>query len=97
MSIGGSVVSINGQIKYGSKLNWRFTNNSNESVTLKSLQLIGGNGYEGNLMEVDATVSANSSVSYTTTVGLLGIYAPVTCRFRYEYKGKEYFVDAIYD
>lgn len=97
MSIGGSVVSINGQIKYGSKLNWRFTNNSNESVTLKSLQLIGGNGYEGNLMGVDATVSANSSVSYTTTVGLLGIYAPVTCRFRYEYKGKEYFVDAVYD
>lgn len=97
MFIGGSIVNINGHIKSGSKLNWRFMNNSNGSVNLKTLQLIGGNGYEGNVMEVNAPVSASSSKSYSITIGLLGIYTPVTCRFTYEYEGKEYFVDAIYD
>ena len=96
-SLGGSVVVINGLIQYGSKLNWSFANNGNESVVLKSLQLIGGNGYEGNLMDVNVEVNAHSSVAYATTVGLLGIVSPVTCRFWFEYNGEEYFVDAVYN
>ena len=66
-------------------------------MVLKSLQLIGGNGYEGNLMDVNVEVNAHSSVAYATTVGLLGIVSPVTCRFWFEYNGEEYFVDAVYN
>ena len=47
-------------------------------------------------MSVDTDVAAGSGVSYTTTIGLLGIHAPVTCRFRFDYKEKEYYVDAVY-
>ena len=96
-NLGGSISSVNGLIQYGSKLNWSFINYSSEKVHLKSMQLIDGQtGSEGNLMNVDTDVEAGSGVSYTTTIGLLGIHAPVTCRFRYEYKEKEYSADAVY-
>ena len=95
--LGGSISSINGRLQSGSQLNWGFYNNSSESVTLKSLQLIDGQtGQEGNVMSVNQTVEANSSVAYTTTIGALGINTPVTCRFRYEYSGSTYSVDAVY-
>ena len=97
-SIGGSIISIGGVIQRNSILNWTFTNNSNTTVRLKTLQLIDGQtGNEGNQMSVDADVDAKSSVSYSTTIGLFGIHAPVTCRFRYEYNNKEYYVDAIFN
>lgn len=96
-NLGGSISSVNGLIQYGSKLNWSFINYSSEKVHLKSMQLIDGQtGSEGNLMNVDTDVEAGSGVSYSTTIGLLGIHAPVTCRFRYEYKEKEYSADAVY-
>ena len=47
-------------------------------------------------MDVNVMVAGGESVSYSTTVGLLGIHAPVTCRFRYEFNGKEYSVDAVF-
>ncbi|MBQ8155438.1 MAG: Ig-like domain-containing protein [Prevotella sp.] len=96
-NIGGAIMSMNGLIKYGSSLNWRFTNNSSETVKLKTMQLIDGStGQEGNLMSVDVEVAGGTSVAYSTTIGLLGIHEPVTCRFRYEYNGKEYSTDAVY-
>ena len=96
-SLGGAIQSANDKILSGSQLNWGFYNNSTESVTLKSLQLIDGQtGQEGNIMSVNEDVGANSSVSYTTTIGILGINMPVTCRFRYEYYGNSYSVDAVY-
>lgn len=96
-SIGGAISSINNLIQYGSKLNWRFSNNSPVSVTLVSMQLIDGEtGKEGNIMSVNTTVDGGTSVSYSTTIGLAGIHAPVTCRFRYEYNGEEYSTDAVY-
>ena len=96
-SIGGAVSSINNLIQYGSRLNWRFSNNSPVSVTLVSMQLIDGEtGKEGNIMSVNTTVDGGTSVSYSTTIGLAGIHAPVTCRFRYEYNGEEYSTDAVY-
>lgn len=96
-NLGGSISSVNGLIQYGSKLNWSFINYSSETVHLKTMQLIDGqNGNEGNQMSVDTDVAAGSGVSYTTTIGLLGIHAPVTCRFRFDYKEKEYYVDAVY-
>lgn len=94
---GGSIMMINDLIKYGSSLGWIFNNNSTEKVRLKSLQLVDGvTGYEGNIMDVNEDVPAGGSVSYSTTIGLLGIHAPVTCRFRYEYNGKEYMTTAEY-
>jgi hypothetical protein len=65
---------------------------------LKSLQLIdGGTGSEGNEMAVDVDVAGGTGVSYTVTIGLLGIHGPVTCRFRYTYNNKDYYVDAVYN
>ena len=97
-STGGSVMIINDLVQNGSKLNWSFSNNTSETVKLKSLQLVDGvNGQEGNIMDVNADVAAGSSVGYTTTIGLAGIHIPVTCRFRYEYNGKEYMTTAVFE
>lgn len=94
---GGAIMMVNDLIQYGSSLGWTFNNNSTEKVRLKSLQLVDGvTGYEGNIMEVNEDVAAGGSVSYSTTIGLLGIHIPVTCRFRYEYNGKEYMTTAVY-
>mgnify|MGYP007070002788 FL=1 len=90
-------MSMNNLIQYGSSLHWRFTNNSTESVILKTMQLIDGEtGAEGNQMSVDVVVEGGTSVAYSTKIGLAGIHAPVTCKFRYEYNGKEYSTDAVY-
>lgn len=95
---GSSIMMINNLIQYGSILGWSFNNNSPQTVRLKSLQLVDGvTGNEGNIMSVDKDVAAGSSVSYNTTIGVLGIHAPVTCRFRYVYNGKEYMTTAVYD
>ena len=95
--IGGSIMQTNNLINSGSQLNWRFSNNSDVSVTLKSLQLIDGQtGTAGNIMSVNQEVEAGTSVAYTTTIGVAGIHLPVTCRFRYDYNGVEYYVDAVY-
>ena len=97
-STGGSVVIVSDLVQYGSKLSWSFSNNSSEAVKLKSLQLVDGvSGQEGNIMDVNADVAAGDAVYYSTTVGLLGIHTPVTCRFRYEYKGKEYMTTAVFE
>lgn len=90
-------MQMNDLIRSGSKLNWSFSNNSNVSVTLLSMQLIDGvTKVEGNLTSINETVGAGSTVSYSTTIGVLGIHLPVTCRFRYSYDGAEYSIDAVY-
>ena len=94
---GASVVSINGLINYGSQFSWTLNNNSKFDITLKSMQLFDGKtGKAGNEMEIGEKVPAGQRVSYTTTIGLSGIYAPVTCRFKIEFNGKTYTVDAVY-
>ncbi len=96
-SAGGSISRTNNLINSGSQLNWQFSNNSDYGVTLKSLQLIDGATNEGgNIMSVNATVDAGSSVAYSTTIGVLGIHTPVTCRFKYDFYGNEYSADAVY-
>ena len=47
-------------------------------------------------MNVNKEVKAGTSVDYTITIGVAGIHLPVTCRFRFEYNGVEYFKDAVY-
>lgn len=94
---GGSIMSNNGLILYGSSLNWYFKNGSNNSVTLKSLQLIDGQtGRAGNEMSVDTVVAAGKSIGYSVSVGMAGIHTPVTCRYKYEFNGKTYIVEAVY-
>lgn len=95
---GGSIMSINGLIKYGSNLYWTFNNNSTENLKLVSMQLVDGVTLsKGSEMSVNTTVNANSSKSYSTSIGLFGIHAPVTCIFKYEYNGSIYTTKAIYE
>lgn len=97
-SSGGSSVIINGIIQRGSTLNWSFINNSSNTIKLVSLQLVDGStGVAGNEMMVNNDVASGSSAGYTTTIGLLGMHVPVTCRFKYEYNGKAYIVSAVYN
>ena len=50
---------LNDLVQNGSKLNWHFSNNTSETVKLKSLQLVDGvNGQEGNIMAVDAWLAS---------------------------------------
>ena len=42
------------------------------------------------------TPNSYSSKSYSTSIGLLGIHAPVTCIFKYEYNGSIYTTKAIF-
>ena len=95
---GGAFMQTNDLLNSGSQLNWAFNNNNSVSVTLKNMQLIDGKtGSEGNVMSVNQLVEAESSVAYSVTIGASGIHIPVICRFRYDYNGKEYVVDAIYN
>ena len=48
-------------------------------------------------MNVNKEVKAGTSVDYTITIGVAGIHLPVTCRFRFEYNGVEYYKDAVYE
>lgn len=95
---GGVVSVVNNVVQYGSKLNWTFSNDSPENVTLKSLQLIDGQTKEaGNEMSVNKEVKAGTSVNYSTTIGAAGIHLPVTCRYKFEYDGVTYTKDAQYE
>lgn len=94
---GGSMVINNGLITYGSTLNWYFKNRSNSTVLLKSLQLVDGEtGNAGNEMSIDEEVAGGETTGYSVRVGLLGIHIPVTCRYKYEHKGKTYTIEAVY-
>lgn len=94
---GGSMVIINGIIQHGSKLNWTLANNSSKNITLISMQLVDGvSGAKGNEMSINQEVSSKSTVSYSTTIGYLGIHAPVTCIFKYQVDGNIYNAMASY-
>lgn len=88
---GGAYSMINGKIQSGSKLNIKFSNNSSKSVTLTKIQLNDAEtGAEGNnLLSEEFVVAAGQNVSYTITVGALGIYKPVIS-FTYRYNNKTY-------
>ena len=89
---------VNNLVQYGSKMNWTFSNGSTENVKLKSLQLIDGEtNTKGNEMSVNKDVAAGKSVTYSITIEGAGIHLPVTCRFKFEFDGKEYTKDAVYE
>lgn len=93
---GGSIMSLNGLIQYGSKLNFFIYNKSPKEIFVKSIQLIDGETYkEGNVMSVDTTLAPNSNTGWSISVGILGIHSPI-CKFVYTYQGKQYTTSAQY-
>lgn len=95
---GASVSIINDLIQYGSKLYCMFLNGSKFDVTLVSMQLVDGStGKEGNEMNVNEVVDASRGLTYTVTIGLLGIHKPVTCKFKFTYNNKIYTASAVYE
>lgn len=91
---GGAYTMINEQINGGSKLNVKFSNGSNEMVTLVGIQLVDGSTNEAgnNLLETEVEVAAGESANYTVTVGWAGITKPII-RFTYRYNRKKYTVE----
>lgn len=95
-SLGGSVVSINGVIQQGSKLNFGIYNFSSETIQVVSLQLINGvTGVAGNVMTLNTEVASGKGSAWTVTIGALGIQSPIA-RFVYLFKGEEYTCEARY-
>ena len=92
---GGAMSIINGVVQSGSQLNWTFKNGSNKNVTLTKIQLIDGVTKEegNNLLSENVEVKAGESVSYTITVGYMGIREPYV-RFTYRYNQANYTVEA---
>ena len=92
---GGSISSINGIIRSGSVLNVKFTNASNEAVTLIGAEIHdSGNSAGNNLLSEDVEVAASTSKSYSVTLGS-NMAKPVIC-FTYRYNGKKYKAEATY-
>lgn len=92
---GGSIMSNGDVLLSGSKLNFYFKNGSEESVLLTGIQLIEGNGTEGNnMLTTDVTVAAGESPGYTITLGK-NMTKP-KCRFTYRYNNHTYNVEAAY-
>lgn len=94
---GGAIMKINDLIRSGSQLNWSFVNGSSKNVILIGLQLINGktNVTGSNLLSENVTVEAGKKVSYTTTIGILGIEQP-KAKFTFLLENKEYTVEAEY-
>lgn len=94
---GGSITQANETIQSGSKLNWTFSNGGKKSVILTRMQMINGktNSVGNNLLTENVEVAAGKSVSYTITVGILGIESPIM-RFTYLYNGEEKTIEAKY-
>ena len=96
-ALGGSIVSINGIIQQGSKLNFGVYNFSTETITVVSVQLINGaTNVAGNIMAINSTIDSGQSSGWTITIGLGGIQSPIA-RFVYLFKGEEYTCEAKYN
>lgn len=95
-ALGGSVVSINGIIQQGSKLNFGIYNYSTETINVVSMQLINGaTGYAGNKMPLNTEINSGNGSAWTITVGALGIQEPIA-RFTFTFRGEEYTCEVAY-
>ena len=93
--INGAHAKINGYISVGSKLSWRFVNESSSTVTLTGIKLINGvTNFQGNnLLSEECDIAPGESQDYTITVSGERIQQPVI-RFTYRYNQKLYSVEA---
>lgn len=93
---GGAISSINGRIMSGSSLNVKFTNGSEEPVTLIGVQLYeqGSTDKGSNILKAEEEVAAGENKAYTLTLNT-SMTTPVVC-FTYRYNKKKYTVEATY-
>ncbi|MBO5615461.1 MAG: hypothetical protein J5932_04985 [Prevotella sp.] len=93
---GGAISSINGRILPSSSLNVRFTNGSEEPVTLIGVQLYeqGSTDKGSNILKAEEDVAAGENKTYTLTLNT-SMTTPVVC-FTYRYNKKKYTVEATY-
>jgi uncharacterized protein YjdB len=92
---GGAIVSINGYLQSGSKLNYGVVNNTTETITIVSVQLIDGvSGSKGNVMSINSNIESGQSSAWTITIKA-SIQSPIA-RFVYKFKGTEYTCEAQY-
>lgn len=93
---GGAISSINGRIMSGSSLNVKFTNGSEEPVTLIGVQLYeqGSTDKGSNILKAEEEVVAGENKAYTLTLNT-SMTTPVVC-FTYRYNKKKYTVEATY-
>lgn len=92
---GGSISSINGRIQAGSVLNVKFTNGSEEPVTLIGAEIHEKDGNPGNnVLEDEEEIAAGASKAFGITLGK-AMTTPVIC-FTYRYNRKKYTVEATY-
>ena len=93
---GGSIVSINGLIQSGSKLNFGVVNYSSETIHVVSAQLIDGEtGNGGNVMSIGVDIASGSSTTWTITIGAAGIHSP-KIKFVFTFRGETYTCEAQY-
>lgn len=93
---GGSIMSINGNVRSGSVLNFSFNNGSSESVKLIEAQLYESSStdYGNNLLNAEVDVAGGESKGYSFTLNK-SMTTPVV-RFTYRYNKKKYTVEATY-
>ena len=93
---GGAISSINGRILPSSSLNVKFTNGSEEPVTLIGVQLYeqGSADKGSNILKAEEEVAAGENKTYTLTLNT-SMTTPVVC-FTYRYNKKKYTVEATY-
>ncbi len=93
---GGAISSINGRILSGSVLNVKFTNGSEEPVTLIGIQIYdqGSSSKGNNALSEEVEVAAGENKAYTLTLNT-SMTTPVVC-FTYRYNKKKYTVEATY-
>lgn len=92
---GGSISKVNGVIQAGSVLNVKFTNASDESITLIGAEIHEKGGNPGNnVLDTEEEIAAGSSKSFGIRLGK-NMTTPVVC-FTYRYNRKKYTVEATY-
>ena len=94
---GGDISSDGKFVPNGGKINWTFHNGSPAKVKLKSRQLIDGDGVKDKENAINKDVQAGASETINITIQGEDIPLPVKCIFKYEYDGKEYSAEAIYE
>ena len=93
---GGSISSINGRIQSGSVLNVKFTNGSDEAVTLIGAEIHDSSSTTSgnNVLEEEEEIAAGGSKAFGIRLGT-SMTTPVV-RFTYRYNKKKYTVEATY-
>ena len=94
---GGDISSDGKFVPNGGKINWTFHNGSPIKVKLKSRQLIDGDGVKDKEVAINKDVQSGASETINITIQGEDIPLPIKCIFKYEFDGKDYSAEAIYE